>query len=384
VGGLRRRYERVLERLADRPRSVLAVVGVLCTLAVLALPFFGGAFLPEFREGHFIVHMAAAPGTSLEESVRLGQAVTRALLKNPHIRSVAQQIGRAEQFEDTRGARTTASWHVDLQPLSGEEAEAVQSEIRAALAQFPGLYFAIKPFLTERIEETISGVTAQVVVKIFGDDLDVLDAKAREVAAVLGRIDGAADVQVQSPPGAPQLVVRLRRDRLQQFGFQPVEVLEAVETAYQGAVAAQLYDGNRVFDVAVLLDPALRREPEGVGALLVPNRAGVRLPSRELAAVDTTTGRYAVLHDGARRQQAVSCNVGGRDLALFVADAKQKIAADVNFPAGTYAVFTGAAEAQAQAQRELAFHSLLAAAGIVLWCCARDRWDSRSATSPWS
>ena len=194
----------------------------------------------------------------------------------------------------------------------------------------------------------------------------MLDQKAEEIARVLSAIPEAADVRVQSPPGAPRVTARLRPERLAQLGFRPLEVLEAIQTAYQGAVVAQTYEGNKVFDVAVVLEPSSRREPESVGALLVRNAQGLRLPLRELAEVYPTTGRYAILHDGARRRQTITCNPSGRDVASFVAEAKKQIEAKVRFPAGVYAVYSGAAEEQAQARRELLAHSLLAAAGIVL------------------
>ena len=336
----------------------------LCAAAAAAAPFFGGAFLPELQEGHFIVHMAAVPGTSLEESLRLGRAVTLELLKNPHIRSVAQQAGRAESADDTWGPHYS-EFHVDLQPLSGEEGGQVQGEIRAALSQFPGVYFAIKPFLTERIEEVLSGVTAEVVIKIFGDDLEALDRKAREVAPLISSIRGAADVQVESPPGLPQVFFRLRPERLRQFGFHRVDVLEAVRTACQGSVVAQTYEANRVFNVAVILDEESRRDPENLGGLRLHSLQGPAIPLRELVDVYQTTGRFMIVHDGARRRQSVTCNVRGRDVASFVAEAKRKIQA-VSFPPGVYPVFSGAAEASAQARRELLLHSSIAGVGVVL------------------
>src|SRR5204862_3562814 len=127
---------------------------------------------------------------------------------------------------------------------------------------------------------TITGETAPVVVNVFGEDLDVLDAKAQEVARVLRRVPGSADVQLKSPPGAPRMTVRLRPERLSQFGFRPVEALEAIQTAYQGAIVAQTYEGNKVFDVAMVLAPSERQEPENVGGLLVRNAQGLRLPLR--------------------------------------------------------------------------------------------------------
>jgi CzcA family heavy metal efflux pump len=364
VDWLKVRYRRLLESVSRRPRQVIGIALSLGVASAATLPFFGGAFLPELREGHFIVHMSAVPGTSLQESLRLGHEVTEELLKNPHIRSVSQQVGRAEQADDTWGTHYS-EFEVDLLPLGGEEAEFVQSEIRDALVKFPGVCFAIKPFLTERIEETVSGSTAEVVVKVFGDDLDVIDRKADQITQILGSVEGAADVQVESPPGSPQVVVRLRPDRLVALGFQPVEVLESVQTAYQGLVVAQTYQGNRVYDVAVILDPLARRDPEAIGALLLRNADGTRVRLQELAEVYQTTGRYVVLHDGARRRQAVTCNVRGRDLASFVAEARRKVAA-VDFPAGVYPEFSGTAEVQANARREILLHSAVVAAGIVL------------------
>jgi Cu/Ag efflux pump CusA len=234
------------------------------------------------------------------------------------------------------------------------------------LVKFPGLSFAVKPFLTERIEETVSGTTAQVVIKIFGDDLDALDQKAQEVAQVLSRVRGASEVQVPSPPGVPQMIVRLRRDRLTQLGFRPVDVLDAIQTGYQGVPVAQTFDGNRVFDVTVILDRATRRDPEALRSLVLRNPEGTRMPLRELAEVYPTTGRYVVLHDGVRRLQLVTCNVAGRDVASFVDEARRKIGRDVVFPAGSFPVFSGAAEAQAQSRQQLLIHSAIAGVGIVL------------------
>jgi CzcA family heavy metal efflux pump len=358
-------YRRLLETVTARPRLVIGGALGLCGGALATLPFFGGAFLPELREGHFIVHMSAVPGTSLQESLRLGQRVTHELLRNPRIRSVAQQIGRAEKSDDTWGTHYT-EMHVDLKPLAAEEAESVQSEIRQTLTRFPGVYFSIKTFLTERVEETLSGAGAQVVVNVFGEDLDLLDRKAQEVARVLAKVEGAIDVQVASPPGMPEMVVRLRPERLTQFGFHPLDVLDAVQTGYQGTVVGQTYEGNRVFDVTVILDHALRREPEGIGALTLKNAEGLQVPLRELAEVYPTTGRYTILHDGARRRQVVTCNVRGRDPASFVAEARRKVAAEVQFPAGVYPAFAGVTEARARAQRELLLHSVIAGIAIVL------------------
>ena len=365
LGWLKGRHRAWLENFTSRPRTVIGIALALALAATATLPFFGGEFLPEFREGHFIVHMAALPGTSVQESVRLGKQVAAELLKNPHIKSVAQQCGRAENSDDTWGTHYS-ELHVELAPLSGEEGEFAMAEIRVALVKFPGLSFKVMPFLAERIEETISGATAQVAVNVFGDDLDLIDRKAEEVRQVLAAVPGATDVQMETEPGTPEVTVRLRPERLLAFGFQPGEVLETIETAYQGAVVAQSYQGNRVVDVNVILAERDRREPERVGDLLLRSSEGTRIPLRELADIETGNGRSLVVHEGAQRRQQVTCNVTGRDLTSFVADAKRAVAEKVQFPSGVYAVFRGSAEQQATAQREILIHSAIAGVGIIV------------------
>jgi CzcA family heavy metal efflux pump len=358
-------HRRALEKVSRRPKTIIAAALVLFLAALATLPFFGGEFLPDFREGHFVVGITMAPGTSLVEMKRLGALMSVELLKIPAIQTVSEQIGRAQGGEDTWGPHR-GEMHIELKPNASRDQEKVQDAIRDTLAKFPGVETEVLTFLGDRISETISGETAQVVVNIFGDDLDVLDAKANEVAAVLNQVPGAADVRVSAPPGAPRVVIRLRPDRLAQFGFRPLEVLEAVRTAYQGDVATQVYDGAKVFDVAVILEPSARQEPETIGDLLVGNAQGARLPLKQLADVYLTTGRYAILHDGARRRQTITCNPAGRDVASFVADAQKQIGSKVKFPAGCYAELSGAAEEQQQAQTELLLHSLAAAAGIIV------------------
>jgi Cu/Ag efflux pump CusA len=194
----------------------------------------------------------------------------------------------------------------------------------------------------------------------------VLDATAQEVAAVLNSVPGKADVQVKSPPGAPRIAVRLRSDRMTQFGFRPVEVLEAIQTSYQGTVVAQAHRGNQVSDVAVILEEANRRDPEAIGSLLLRNPQGEVFPLRELAEIYAANGRFSIMHEGARRRQTVTCATSGRDVSSFVAEARQRVSEKVHFLAGTYAVFSGAAQAKETAQQELLLHSGMAAVGILL------------------
>ena len=365
VRRLKARYAALLAAVLRRPAPLVAGAAALCAGAVAVIPLFGGAFLPELREGYYVVCFWATPGTSLEESLRMGGLVTRDLLASRYVASVAQQVGRAEKGEDVWGTHYSEI-HVQLKPEAQTRGEEAEDEIRRIVSRYPGVNFAIHSFLVERMEEILSGVIGQVVIKVFGDDLDALDRKAQEVAGALAGVRGAVDVRIESPPGVPEIHVELRRDRLRQLGFQPVRVLEAVETAYQGTVASQVYQANRVTDVNVILDGDLRGDVTALGSLLVDNGEGLRVPLRVLADIRETSGRYSILHDGTQRRQAVICNVQGRDVASFVEEARRELGRRVVFPAGAYPVFTGSDVAREEAQRELLMHSALAGAGVLL------------------
>ena len=363
---LKKIYTGTLRRIARAPAAIMVFVFVLCVGAVCALPFFGGEFLPEFREGHFVLQVNAAPGTSLPEMLRIGQRISEQLLANKNIATVEQQAGRAELGEDPWGPHR-CEFHVELiRGLKGEEEEKIHEEIRKLLEETPGVQSEVMTFLGDRIGESISGETASVVVNVFGEDLDQIDLKAKAVAQVLESVHGAKDVQVKSPPGAPRVAVKLQPERLMQFGFRPVEVLDAVQTAYQGTVVAQSYQAGRVSDVAVILGSEHRRDPESIGALELRSPQGLRMRLSDVADIYSTSGRHSILHEGARRRQTITCNPEGVDVSTFVAEAKKAVAAKVKLPAGVYLEFGGAAEAAATAQRQLFLHSTIAGVGILL------------------
>jgi CzcA family heavy metal efflux pump len=365
VAALKRRYISVLSAISRAPRLIAAAAIVLVLLAVAAVPFLGGEFLPPLREGHYIVHMVAMPGTSLEESIRLGKLVTTELRQDDDVRVISQQIGRAESGDDTAGVHYSEI-HVDLKQLEGDAMEGAEDRLREILDRFPGVSMSPKTFLTERMEEVLSGVQAQVVVQVFGDDLDMIDDKAREVLEAVSSVRGAADVQLESPPGTPSIVIHLRPDRLVQAGLQPVTVLDAIETAYEGATVGQVFEANRVFNVAAILDPEIRHIPEAIGSLLLTNADGARVKLADVADVYQRTGRYSIAHEGTRRRQAVYCNVRGRDVASFVEEAERTVRQKIKFPAGVYTVFGGVSEARKQAQQEILTYSIVAGVGIVL------------------
>ena len=363
---LRKHYERMLEPIVAHPNITMFVTALLTLLGSAALPFFGAGFLPDLKEGHFTLHMAAVPGTSLAESERVGTLVSKALLELPAVESVSQRAGRAEKADDTWGPHYS-EFEIDLKnTLSGEDSEAAENAIRKVLAEFPGVNFALKPFLTERVEESLSGNTAAVVINIFGNDLDALDRTARQVARTVNEIDGANEVQLQSPPGLAELSIQLRNPDLERWGLTSVEVLDLVRTAYQGDIAGQSYDGNRVFDVMVLLDTKTRNRINEVAALPIRTPNGNFIYLNQVAEISQTAGRYQVQHLGGQRVQAVTSNVKGRDVVSFVRDIRAAITAKVKLPPGVHVEYAGSAEAQAEAQRNLIAQSAFATTGILL------------------
>ena len=362
---LKRRYRHVLGRLMPHPRALFGMALGLTLCAVATLPFLEGGFLPQFREGHLVLHVSEAPGASLGELLRVGRSISQGLLAIPGVATVSQQVGRTEQSEDTWGPNRS-ELNVEFKRGTGVDETKVEDEVHSVLAGYPGLQFEVLTFLGERISETLTGETAPVVVNLFGPDLDVLDAKAEEIAAVLRSVRGASDVRVKAPPGAPALAITLRPEALAEFGFRPVDLLEALRVAYQGEVVSQVHRGNRAVDVVAILADEKRHDPDEVGSLLVGSRSGVQLPLRQLADIHATSGRLSILHEGGRRRQSVTCVPRGRDVASFAAEAQRAVAAHVAFPGGTYMEFSGAAQAQSQAKRELLLECGIAGLGIIL------------------
>ncbi len=201
---------------------------------------------------------------------------------------------------------------------------------------------------------------------MYGSDLDALDRDALAVAAALADVPGALDVQLQAPPGTPQLTVRLRHERIAALGMTPMQVLRAVNTAYEGATVGQIHEGSKVIDLVVLLAPEARNDVTGVGELLLQNPGGRLIRLDEVADVQLTGGRYKVLHYGGRRIQTVTANFAGRDLSGFEREARAAISGQVELSPGSYMVFSGTAELQRQTRIDLLVHSMLAGIGVLL------------------
>lgn len=365
VRWMKRRYIGLLEQIERAPKLIMALAVLITVGGLAALPFLHSSFLAELHEGHYIVHMASAPGSSLDDSLRRGRQVTVALLKLPFVRSVGQRVGRAALADDTWGPYYSEI-EVDLRPMSGNAEDKARADIRNTLNQFAGLSFSMNTYLTERIQETISGYTAAVAVNIVGTNLDRLDQEAQQVDREISAMSNAQDVVMQSPPDTPEIDVALRPDAIRHWGLDSVTVLDDIHAAYEGEQVGDVYDGNRVFPVTVILPPSLRTHLDSVGQLPVRTPEGVYISLGQLARVYETSGRYSILHDGGRRVQTITLNVKGGDVSGFVRRARREIAARVKLAAGDYVQFSSTAEAEAQSHRDLLTHSSLALLGIFL------------------
>jgi CzcA family heavy metal efflux pump len=359
-------YARMLTVISRFPRFTLLSVAGSCLAGIAILPLLGGSFLPELREGHYIIHTSSIPGTSIEESLRLGGQIEKRVAQIDGVRATSQWAGRAERGADTFGTHYS-EYEVDLEPgLDGSAQQAILDEIREVLETFPGISSEVNTFLTERIDETISGYTSPVVVNIYGQNLEQLDQKAQQVAAVMRGIDGAADVQLRAPSDEPQLRVRLDLDKLAYWGLKPKQVMQAVKTGFEGLVVGQVYEANQTFDVVVVLPENKRRHIGDVQHLPIQAPSGMMLHLQDVANVEQVSGRHVILHQDGQRLQTVTCNVRGRDLASFFNELKQQVHENVHFSADIFPEFTGAAVAQAQSREDLIIHSSLAGFAVLV------------------
>lgn len=358
-------YERCLGALLRNSGVAIVISLLLCLAGLSILPALGTRFLPELREGHYIVHTTSMPGTSLQESIRIGNRLTEQFLDIAGVRSVSQWAGRAERGADTFGSHYS-EFEVDLEPLSGGEQQQVLDGLREVLGDFPGILFEANTFLIERVDETISGYTSPVVVNVYGNDLDTLDRLAQGVAAVMRGTPGATDVQLRSPPGTPLALIRLRPAQLTRAGLRPIQVMDAIQVAYEGRVVGRGYAGNRPFEVAVILHPDRRVALDQIADLPIRTPSGQLLRLGQLADIQQSGGRYNILRRNAQRLQTVTGNVEGRPLSEFMADLEQRMLQQISFPAGTYPEFTGAALEGSQARQDLILHSLIVGAGVLM------------------
>ena len=358
-------------------RPVLILLTASFVVSMAALPFLGGTFMPDFREGHFVMQVSSSiPGTSLHQMLDTGRRISVEVLALPYVQSVEQQVGRAELSEDTWGPHRS-ELHVELKPDADIDQGAAQEALRDILSHYPGIQSEVVTFLGDRISESLSGEAAQVAIKVFGEDLDALDRVGDQIVTAIAPVDGIADLQFKRQSGTPALSIEPRPAALAATGMKMTDVLDTVQTAYAGATVGQTFSGTRTVDAVLLLPEAVRRQPAQLGRLMIASSSGP-VPLAQVARIALTEDRYSIEHDGGQRRVSVTFNVSGRSLQSVVEDARRNIAAKVGLPPGVFVEFTGAAAAEAQTRYELLLFSALALVLIVMFLIMAFDWRANS------
>jgi HME family heavy-metal exporter len=367
VGWLKRIDARLL-RWSFRHAKVLVTVAVVGVGAAAAsVPFFPRAFLPAFNEGSLVLSLMLNPGTSLAEANRIGAVAEGLIREVPEVLQVGRRTGRAELDEHAEGVHS-AEIDVDLK-RSARDREAVMAEIRQRLAVLPA-QVAIGQPISHRLDHLLSGVRAQLALKIFGDDTDALRSIAEQLRASLAAIPGLVDLTVEKQVLIPQITVRLDHRRAAQAGLSPGEAIRVLKALTDGAHGAQIIDGPRRYDLVLRL-PDARRSPQDLARTLIDTPAG-RLPVSAIATVEERDGPNQIGRENGRRRIVVYANTDGRDLGRVVADVRRVVAAQA-LPSGMFASLEGQFQAQEQATKLIAALSLVSLAMIFVVLYSRYR-----------
>ena len=368
---IKRYYEKLLRKIEGQSKLIVFISLLLICVGLAFIPFLKTQFIPPLHEGHFIMHMTAYPGTSEKESIRVGNLVTKQIRQVEGVKSVAQWVGRSPLGADTFGTHYS-EFEIELDPLDGPSQDKVLEQINDILHGknseengFVGVNFAINTFLTERIEETISGYNASVVVNIFGNSLDAIDQDAQKVAQLLETIQGSKDITIQSPPGTPEVRIRINQSKISQLGVNKSEVLDTIRSAYEGFPGPVVYDGVVKIPVVITLDNFYKDDIADIKKLPIRTANNKVLPLEKVADITQQNGRSKILHQDGKRVQTITANIEKRDIDDFVNELSKKLEA-LNFNNGVYYELTGSAQENAKSREELITHSILAGSAVLL------------------
>ena len=351
-----------------RANGLLGAALIAVALAAASVPYFPRAFLPDFNEGSMVLSMLLNPGTSLAESNRLGALAEDLIRQVPGVRQVGRRTGRAELDEHAEGVHYSEI-DVDLDRTKAVDRERVMAGIRNQLAVLPA-QIAIGQPISHRLDHLLSGVRAQLVVKIYGDDLDTLRGLAEQVRGQLSGIRGLVDLTVEKQVLVPQLTVRLDPQRLAQTGLSPGEALRILQAMTDGARGAQIVDGARRYDLVLRLADD-KRGPMDLAQTLVDTPAG-RLPVSSFASVEESDGPNQIGRENGRRRMVVYANTDGSDMGVIVANLRQALS-EVPLPAGSFFNLEGQFQAQEESMSRIAILSLISLAMMFLVLYSRYR-----------
>jgi len=367
VSHLKRLDERLLRWSFGRARALMLSAIVLVLAAAVTVPFFPRVFLPAFNEGTLVLGMVFNPGTSLAEANRMGSLAETLIAQVPEVTQVGRRTGRAELDEHAEGVHASEI-DVDLQ-RSERTREDIMADIRNRLSVLPAQVAVGQP-ISHRLDHLLSGVRAQIVLKVFGDDTDTLRGVAEQVRQALAPIPGVVDLSVEKQVLIPQIIVRIDHQRAAQAGVSPGEALRALQALTDGAHGAQIVDGPRRYELVLRL-PDAARGPQDLARTLIDTPSG-RIPVAAIAAVEENDGPNQIGRENGRRRILVYANTDGSDMSRIVGDIRRAIAG-IPLPPGTFINLEGQFQAQEQATRLIAGLSLVSLAFVFLVLYSRYR-----------
>jgi CzcA family heavy metal efflux pump len=365
VRWLKKQDERVLNWSLDRPAPVVGVAAALIIAAAGVVPFFGTEFLPPFNEGSFTINLSLPPGTSLAESNRVGRTAELLLLQVPEVEYVSRRTGRAELDEHVEPV-SNSEIEVELKAEVERSRGEILADIRSKLSQLAGVSLNIGQPISHRLDHLLSGVRAQIAVKLYGQDLDELRRLAGEAAGIMQGVPGMVDVQVERQVLVPQLLIRINREALVRYGLPASQVARDLEVFFNGLVAGQVIEGQQTFDILLRTTDAARADVEQIRQTLIDAPDGRLIPLHEIADIEYTAAINSISHENMQRRMVVSANVQDRDLGSAVEEMRRRLGAEVELSEGYFFEYSGQFESQQAASRLILMLSLFSLAGIFL------------------
>lgn len=369
MGLVRKLYLPMLQYGMKKKSPVLSGACILLVLSIVTIPRLGTEFIPIMDEGAFDMDVSLLPGVSLDTAVEINRIVGEKLKSFPELHTVVSRTGQTGVALDTRGVDKTAYVGV-LKPKpewkSARDREELTGKMREALEGIPGIGFGFSQPIQCRIDELVAGTRAQLILRVFGEDIDTLRSIGDEMTRVLSKIEGATDLLSEKVTGQPYLTIEIDRPRIARYGLNIRDIQNIVEIAIAGKSASKFYEENRSFDIAVRLPEASRNSIETIGSILVQTGAGANVPLSELAGISLTEGPAQISRDDGLRRIGIEMNIEGRDIGGFVEEAKRRIAESVKLPPGYYITWGGQFENQQRAMAKLAIIGPIAV-GLILF-----------------
>ena len=352
---VRARYVRALDWSLSRRGIVVGAAALLLVTALASVPFLGTEFMPKLDEGSMLIETRRLPSTSLPQGMLIAQEVERTLHRFPEVQSIVTKMGRPELATETMGLYA-GDVYVLFKPRGQWKTSSVDAlivKMDSALKEIPGIDYNFTAPMAMRLDEAISGVRTELGVKIFGDSLPLLQAKAAEIVRVIESVRGAADVSADVSAGAMQVELALDRGALARYGMNVADVRNAVQSSIGGVQATEVIDGRKRFPVVVRLAEAYRGTPEAIGRLPMTTSGGATVTLSQVARVRVVEGPELINHEDGERMVIVQSNVRGRDLGGFAADVRRAVAQQVTLPEGYFVTYGGQFENQERAMKRL-------------------------------